>query len=74
LPGLACRNGEQNGQAPKQLFGVALDKGNDALDIGGSFEDVDLVENYDDLLAPLPDALQEGALALAEGPVRRRDE
>ena len=40
----------------------------------GPAENVDLVDDEDDLLAPLPDLLQEAALALGERAVRRGDE
>ena len=44
------------------------------LELAGPLEDVDLVEDDDDLLAPGPDRLEERALGLGERPVRGGDE
>jgi hypothetical protein len=58
----------------KQLRGVAPHVGSDLLTFFLPFDNVDLVENEDDLLAPLADLLEYGAFALGEGSVGGSDE
>jgi hypothetical protein len=49
-------------------------EGEDAVDVLGGLQDVDLVDHDHDLLPPVADALEEGALALGERTVGRGDE
>ena len=58
----------------QQAGGVLADVADDLLALFGPGQNVDLVDDEDDLLAPLPDLLQEGPLALGEGAVGRGDE
>ncbi len=51
------------------LRGVA-DERQDLIDLSFPFEDVDLVDDDDDLLAPGTNRLDEGALGLGEGSIR----
>ena len=57
------------GAETEQRAGVVGDEGPHRLDVARGLEDVDLVDDDDDLLAPAADLLQERALGLGEGAI-----
>ncbi len=67
------RDGEDGGHVADERLRRAGDEGHDLIDLGRP-QDVDLVDDQDDLLAPVANLLQEAALALGEGAVGRGDE
>ena len=58
----------------EQLAGMLGDEGHHRRQLGVRLEQIDLVEDDDDLLAPLPNRRQELAFALSKRPIGRGDE
>ena len=69
-----AETGKISGFAAEQRLRVLGDERAHLLAIFGALEHVDLVDDDDDLLAPVADGLEERALALGERPIGRRDE
>src|SRR5690606_22327487 len=57
----------------QQPAGIAGDEAGNFLDLCVAFQQVDLVQDDDDLLAPVADFLQESPFRFTEGPVGRGD-
>ena len=68
--GQARGHGEDVRRGPEERARVLGDEGEHATQVLLALQDVDLVDGHHDLLAPVPDGLQEGPLALRERPVR----
>ena len=62
------------GAEPEQPARVVGDERANLLDLRLRFENVDLVDDDDDLLAPAADLLEKRALGFGEGPIGRRHE
>ena len=58
--------GKISGLKPSSARALSADEGADLLDLRARFEDVDLVDDDDDLLAPAADLLEERALGFGE--------
>ena len=71
---LARRDGEDRRLQAQQALRPLADEGHLRGHLVGAGQQVGLVQDDHDLLAPAADALHEGALALAEGAVGRGDE
>jgi hypothetical protein len=65
---------EDLGRGPEGLRGLLPHERDDLRHVFRRLQEVGLVEYEHDLLAPLPDRLEEGPLALGVGPVGRGDE
>ncbi len=59
---------------PQQPLRRVAHESDDLLDVLGALEDVDLVDDDDDLLAPAADRLEEGPLGFGERTIGGRDE
>ena len=70
---LRAHREDRRGQ-PEQRARVLPHEGDDRLQLRLAIQDVHLVDDDDDLLAPVADALEKRALALGERAVGRRDE
>ena len=69
LQGQTGADGEDFGGHSQQGAGVLGDEIPNLLQVGLALEDIHLVDDHDHLFAPIPNLLQEGALALGEGAV-----
>ena len=67
-------DGEDRGRRPEDAPGRVADKRQHLVELGRALEDVDLVDDDHDFLAPGANRLEEGALGFGERPVRRGDE
>ena len=72
--GEAGGHGEDLGGETEEGPGALGDEGEHAVDVLGRLQDVDLVDHDHDLLPPVADPLEEGALALGERAVGRGHE
>ena len=70
----AGADGEDFGAKAKQRVGAVGHERADGVPLAFVHQDIDLVDDDDDLLAPGADLLEEGALGFGERPVCRGDE